>query len=277
MIPKTSGIYLILNLINGRYYIGSAIDLKKRWTNHLSGLRRNSHANSFLQRDYNKCGAAAFSFIVIKKVSEDIILLEEQKFLDLFWDNMNKCYNIEKNAGQQLQNHRRKTFTLISPCGEEKTFTGIGYFARKHNISSSSISALLRGKILSCAGWRLQNTPIENIGRTRPKTFMLTLVSPNGIKHSNITNLEQFCKNNNLGASNIRHMIAGKVKSHKGWIIEGRSKKRKNAKSLTIDGIVYPTVLSASKATGIPVTSFWSAISTGRTKVKNISFIVNEN
>jgi len=229
-----------------------------------------------LQRDYNKCGQAAFSFIVLKEVSENILLLEEQKFLDLFWDNMNKCYNIEKNAGQQLQIHRRKTFTLISPHGEEKTFTGIGDFAKKQNISSTAVSAVLRGKALSCAGWRLKDTPIENIGRTRPKTYMLTLVSPNGEKYSNITNLEQFCKNNNLGSSNIRHMIAGKVKSHKGWTIEGQSKERKNAKSLTIDGIVYPTVLSASKATGIPKTSFWTAISSGRTKIKNISFTVNE-
>ena len=47
---QQSGIYEILNTVNGKRYIGSAVNLAKRWKEHRTGLNRKDHANQILQR-----------------------------------------------------------------------------------------------------------------------------------------------------------------------------------------------------------------------------------
>lgn len=60
-----SGIYAILNLITGVYYIGSAIDLYKRWHMHKSSLNGNYHDNSYLQAAWNKYSLNNFMFVQV--------------------------------------------------------------------------------------------------------------------------------------------------------------------------------------------------------------------
>lgn len=40
-----SGIYQIINLSNGKTYIGSAVDLSKRKIQHFFDLKNNNHSN----------------------------------------------------------------------------------------------------------------------------------------------------------------------------------------------------------------------------------------
>lgn len=40
-IALPSGIYQIINTVNGKRYIGSAVNLGKRWINHRVGLKNN--------------------------------------------------------------------------------------------------------------------------------------------------------------------------------------------------------------------------------------------
>ena len=40
-----SGIYEIINLVNGKSYIGSSVDIRKRKWEHLHALRKNKHIN----------------------------------------------------------------------------------------------------------------------------------------------------------------------------------------------------------------------------------------
>ncbi len=60
---KCGGIYKILNTTNGRFYYGSTKKFKNRCQGHFSSLRANKHKNTFLQRDYNKCGKRHLSFM----------------------------------------------------------------------------------------------------------------------------------------------------------------------------------------------------------------------
>lgn len=39
----TSGVYAITNTATGKRYIGSAVNIKKRWREHLHNLRKNKH------------------------------------------------------------------------------------------------------------------------------------------------------------------------------------------------------------------------------------------
>lgn len=65
-----SGIYAIVNTINNKQYIGSAINIKSRWVDHKKRLRKGNHHCKHLQFAWNKYGESAFSFIVLEAESE---------------------------------------------------------------------------------------------------------------------------------------------------------------------------------------------------------------
>ena len=44
-IPKKSGIYQIRNLVNGKIYVGSAVNLRARMQSHFGELKNNKHNN----------------------------------------------------------------------------------------------------------------------------------------------------------------------------------------------------------------------------------------
>lgn len=71
------GIYLANELL----YIGQAIDFERRWRFHRWELTNNKHANSYLQRMYNKYGLLDFRII------EQNIAREELTHREIFWIN----------------------------------------------------------------------------------------------------------------------------------------------------------------------------------------------
>ena len=99
---KNCGVYIIRNTINERLYIGSTIDFNKRRYNHWRLLKADGHGNAFLQADWNKHRPQDFEFQILKKVSSNRILYEEQLLLDEFFDNQKQCYNICSVAGNTL-------------------------------------------------------------------------------------------------------------------------------------------------------------------------------
>lgn len=97
---KISGIYKIINKINGKYYVGSSVNIKdypnNRWSRHIADLNANRHHNDYLQRAWNKYGKDAFEFIIIENYNskcEKELLLIEQKYLDIALNEKDKCYN----------------------------------------------------------------------------------------------------------------------------------------------------------------------------------------
>lgn len=79
-----SGIYIIRNLVNGKVYVGSSVDLCRRKEQHLSDLRRGSHINAHLQRAYNHYGLESFEFEVLEQVEDTTSLIaREQHWIDV--------------------------------------------------------------------------------------------------------------------------------------------------------------------------------------------------
>ena len=66
---NAAGIYEIRNLVNGKVYIGLTVNFYDRRANHASNLRRNRHANSYLQSSYVKYGANTHQFSILEAVS----------------------------------------------------------------------------------------------------------------------------------------------------------------------------------------------------------------
>lgn len=98
----SSGIYKITNTINNKIYIGSAVDLCQRWSDHKSFLRKQKHQNKYLQQSFNKHGQDAFIFTVLMYCDKKDLLFFEQRFIDFYFDNCKTCYNISPTAGSTL-------------------------------------------------------------------------------------------------------------------------------------------------------------------------------
>jgi group I intron endonuclease len=144
METEKSGIYSIVNKFNNRIYIGSAKCFKHRWKVHLKDLQNNKHSNYYLQRDYNKTiidnnlqiTECPFEFKILEYVDDlKALLIREQYYLDMFFDEKNNCYNICKMAGNSLG--RKPT---------EKTIT-IWKKQRKNKDMSKAIDASMKARI----------------------------------------------------------------------------------------------------------------------------------
>jgi group I intron endonuclease len=94
-----TGIYIIVNLINNKFYIGSAsYSLVQRISHHFQDLRKNKHFNRHLQSAYNKYGEDNFVAFEIEYCSPEKCLDREQYYLDTY----NPDYNIQKVARSPL-------------------------------------------------------------------------------------------------------------------------------------------------------------------------------
>ena len=64
---KVCGIYSITNTENGKRYIGSSVNIPKRWNLHRWRLDKGEHHSPHLQNSWKKRGAEAFKFEVLLK------------------------------------------------------------------------------------------------------------------------------------------------------------------------------------------------------------------
>ena len=78
-----SGVYCIKNLVNGKKYIGSSINVFKRKNRHFSELKNLKHKNIKLQRSFNKHGRDNFIFYVIELVEDkNNLIIREQYYIN---------------------------------------------------------------------------------------------------------------------------------------------------------------------------------------------------
>lgn len=96
-----AGIYKITCTANGKSYIGSSVNIKQRFSEHVIALNKNSHHSIKLQRAWNKYGENAFSFFTILVCAKSDLLFYEQIILD-FYFAVKDGYNICPTAGSCL-------------------------------------------------------------------------------------------------------------------------------------------------------------------------------
>lgn len=92
---KICGVYQIVNIITGKVYVGSSVDIKSRWQEHTRDLKLNRHENQKLQIDWNKYTRSAFKFKILKISSEDQLSKIEQNYLNSVKNN---SYNMENKV-----------------------------------------------------------------------------------------------------------------------------------------------------------------------------------
>lgn len=117
-LPKISGIYSIVNILNNHRYIGSTNNFYERLMMHRGHLRKNKHHSIVLQRAYNKYGEKAFIVQVLETCenNRDTLFFIEQKYLDLHPEyNVSKFANRPCRTGHKMseeaKQHLKQFFT----------------------------------------------------------------------------------------------------------------------------------------------------------------------
>jgi group I intron endonuclease len=78
-----TGIYKIESKIHpDRIYIGSSIDIRRRWENHRYELKKNIHASNKFQNHYNKYGASDLIYTMIESCESNKLIEREQYYID---------------------------------------------------------------------------------------------------------------------------------------------------------------------------------------------------
>lgn len=133
------GIYKILNLISGKFYIGSAISITDRWDHHRHTLRKCIHTNSYLQRAWIKYGNEAFEFIILELCQKEKLIEREQ-----YWLDETKCW--DKSIGYNIL---------------KLAYSGIG--SKRSAESKARMSVAQKGKIMPIDGVEKMRAAKRNI------------------------------------------------------------------------------------------------------------------
>lgn len=132
-----SGVYVIEHGPTGKLYIGSSQDIAARLRGHLSLLNAGKHHSIYLQRTWNRCGRSAFAFHVLEYVPVELLLPQEQ-----FWlDELKPVYNTCRIAGSTRGR-------VLSPEHIAKTAKANTGKKRSAEVCAG-ISRLHKGKVLS--------------------------------------------------------------------------------------------------------------------------------
>ena len=94
----TQGIYKIINVINNKFYVGSAVNFARRKTRHFSELRRNKHSNPKLQNAWIKYGEAAFVFVIVEELELGVDILAAETVWLKQHVGKEYCYNLGVDA-----------------------------------------------------------------------------------------------------------------------------------------------------------------------------------
>jgi group I intron endonuclease len=148
------GIYKIINVVNNKFYVGSAVKFGKRKAEHKRRLRLGTHSNKHLQNAWNKYGETAFVFALVQAVADtDDLLAAENVWLSEHV-GAEYCYNIAESA----------TAFGLGKSGEKNPMWGrtfvhtdeakakIGFAGKGREVSAEARakrSAKLKGRIIS--------------------------------------------------------------------------------------------------------------------------------
>lgn len=206
---RKSGVYRITNLTNGKFYIGSCAEFKRRSTQHRSHLRGNKHSNKHLQNAWNKYGEESFLFEVVEVIPGDRTArtTREQELIDeqLKADNRKGCYNVSKKAVSAEREYWSKDRNGFSEEHKRKISKSLKAFYRTNPEAAKK------------AGERIVKArPAESAA----KIYETHLIAPDGKEYRKIRNLAKFCRRHDLSSEHLSQVLFGDRVHHKGWVLK---------------------------------------------------------
>jgi len=223
----SSGIYRIVNLINGKCYVGQTADLKNRERQHFNDLKSKCHKNRHLQSAYNLYGLDNFKFeilelveipnsIVARSQRRDYLIQYEQKWIDHF-NSFEGGYNLVPSAGSNLgmvvseetRSKLRKARSSYKPTDE--TCERISKSLKGRRFTDEHRAKLSQTR----KGMKFTDETKERLAQSHAKQRYL-VTFPDG-ETVEITNLNGFCKKYNLNRTGMGRVCNGKLPIYKGY------------------------------------------------------------
>jgi hypothetical protein len=221
-----SGIYKITNLVNGDFYIGSSVDVKKRIKSHKNLLEKGTNPCLYLQRSYNKYKGYNFIFEQLLCCEKEDLLEYEQYFID----KLVPKYNICKKAGNNLGT-KKSAKALYNQFQAQRKFSdeevikmfnmkNLGYktkdIANEIGCKPNNVSSILtkdnKYKIVKEKyGLVLLNKKVIYKGRYE-------VTCPKGIVKV-VSNLTKYCKKVKVDPSGLIRVSNGIYKQYKGYYV----------------------------------------------------------
>lgn len=195
-LTSESGIYIIICMANLRGYIGSSYQMTKRWTCHRRDLRGNKHINCHLQHAWDKYGEDQFMVGVLEYTPKEQLFEREQVYLDRFKPFGEAGFNILPRADG------RRGCTLSE---ETKRKIGLAHLGSKRTPES----------IAKMHVWR-KNDPDRAKEQDDKKRISFRIMSPQGEIFA-AKGIKLFCREHDLSPGQLKFVIFGKIRQHKGW------------------------------------------------------------
>lgn len=210
-----SGVYKILNLINGKCYIGSSENIKRRLKDHSVYLKNNKHPSTHLQNAYNKYGKVAFVFGVIEYCEIDKLEQLEESFLSKI--PKNKQYNqraiSKSNRGMKWSEETKQKLKGRIPWN-----VGLkGVQKPTYSIPKGERISIRTEFKKGNAAWNKGTKGLvkPNKGSFQPKSF--SVLSPSNMVYEGV-NLSRFCKEFGLSYSIMQKIVFYKTRQeYNGW------------------------------------------------------------
>lgn len=101
---KKSGVYQIVNEVNGKYYVGASIDIPVRWRKWRYNFKKPMTYRSLLHAAVIKYRIENFTFIILEECEPDKLEEREQHYID----TLKPLYNTQKKARLNSEDVRKK-------------------------------------------------------------------------------------------------------------------------------------------------------------------------
>jgi group I intron endonuclease len=111
---ERSGIYEIVNTVNGNRYVGSARCFRTRWNGHRAALKKGAHHSRYLQAAWTKYGAHVFVFQIIEFCEPEQLIPREQAEIDATCPAYNICRKAGSTLGRLHSAETRKKIALMA-------------------------------------------------------------------------------------------------------------------------------------------------------------------
>jgi len=103
-----SGVYRLINIENGKIYVGSSLNLGRRFTSYFSFKYIDIQKTSLICKALLKYGYSKFRLEILEYCENSVLLEREQYYIDL----LSPEYNILKKAGSSAgYKHTKKTIS----------------------------------------------------------------------------------------------------------------------------------------------------------------------
>lgn len=186
------GVYKIVHVATGRCYVGSTVNIKRRWTEHKTRMTTRRHPAIHLTNCWHAYGAAAFEFSILEEcnIADEVTRKERE---DYWMSALKPVFNVAPVAGSILgmkrspevrarmsaaQKGRPSKLKGRKRSPEACAAISAGKMGKTHSESHrANLSAALKGRKSPREGVTLSDETKAKISATKKLRFKLASLS----------------------------------------------------------------------------------------------------